>query len=59
MKFLRLGKKDKERPAIIDKQNNFRDLSSLIKDFKPETLNFKTIQKIQEDSGKKEEKTFY
>ncbi len=47
MKFLRLGKKDKERPAIIDKQNNFRDLSSLIKDFKPETLNFKTIQKIQ------------
>ena len=47
MKFLRLGKKDKERPAIIDKQNNFRDLSSIIEDFKPETLNFKTIQKIQ------------
>tara|TARA_B100001250_G_scaffold8273_1_gene6956 strand:+ start:1149 stop:1991 length:843 start_codon:yes stop_codon:yes gene_type:complete len=47
MKFLRLGSKGKEIPAIIDKQNNFRDLSSIIEDFKPETLNFNTIQKIQ------------
>ena len=47
MKFLRLGSKGNEKPATIDKQNNFRDLSSLIEDFKPETLNFKTIQKIQ------------
>ena len=47
MKFVRLGSKGKEIPAIIDKQNNFRDLSSIIEDFKPETLNFNTIQKIQ------------
>ena len=47
MKFARLGNKGKEIPAIIDKQNNFRDLSSIIEDFKPETLNFNTIQKIQ------------
>ena len=47
MKFLRLGSKGNEIPAIIDKQNNFRDLSSIIEDFKPETLNFNTIQKIQ------------
>ena len=47
MKFLRLGSKGKEIPAIIDKQNNFRDLSSIIEDFKPETLNLNTIQEIQ------------
>ena len=47
MKFLRLGSKGKEIPTIVDKQNNFRDLSSIIEDFKPETLNFNTIQKIQ------------
>tara|TARA_B100000287_G_scaffold421627_1_gene462555 strand:+ start:33 stop:875 length:843 start_codon:yes stop_codon:yes gene_type:complete len=47
MKFARLGSKGKEIPAIIDKQNNFRDLSSIIEDFKPEALNFNTIQKIQ------------
>ena len=40
MKFLRLGNKDNEKPAIIDKQNNFRDLSSVIDDLNPETLNF-------------------
>ena len=34
MKFLRLGSKGNEKPATIDKQNNFRDLSSLIKDLK-------------------------
>ena len=47
MKFLRLCSKGNEKPATIDKQNIFRDLSSLIEDFKPETLNFKTIQIIQ------------
>ena len=40
MKLLRLGNIGSEKPAIIDSQNNFRDLSSVIDDLKPETLNF-------------------
>ena len=47
MKFLRLGSKGNEKPAIIDSQNNYRDLSSLIDDFKPETLNINSINKIK------------
>ena len=46
MKFLRLGSKGKEIPAIVDSENNYRDLSSLIDDFKPINLNFDTINKI-------------
>ena len=33
MKLLRVGEKGKERPAILDKNNIIRDLSSHIKDF--------------------------
>ena len=47
MKFLRVGAKGQEKPAIIDNQNNYRDLSSLIDDFKPETLNIDSIKKIK------------
>ena len=47
MKLLRLGEPGKEKPAIIDKDNDYRDLSSLIKDFNPDTLNFDTIKKIE------------
>ena len=47
MKLLRIGKFGFEKPAVIDNQNNFRDLSSVITDLKPETLNFNTIQKIK------------
>ena len=46
MKLCRIGEIGKEKPAIIDKDNNYRDLSSLITDFNPETLNFDTIDKI-------------
>ena len=46
MKLCRIGEIGKEKPAIIDKDNNYRDLSSLITDFNPETLNFDTINKI-------------
>tara|TARA_B100000686_G_scaffold347282_1_gene435619 strand:- start:487 stop:1329 length:843 start_codon:yes stop_codon:yes gene_type:complete len=46
MKFLRLGSRGKEIPAIVDSENNYRDLSSLIDDFKPINLNFDTINKI-------------
>ena len=47
MKLLRVGPKGQEKPAIIDNQNNYRDLSSLIDDFKPETLNIDSIKKIK------------
>ena len=47
MKLCRIGNVGEEKPAIIDEENNFRDLSSLIKDFDPDTLNFSTIDKIQ------------
>ena len=40
MKLCRVGDIGNEKPAIIDKDNNYRDLSSLITDFNPETLNF-------------------
>ena len=47
MKLLRLGESGKEKPALIDKEGNFRDLSSIIKDLDPNTLNFETIDKIK------------
>ena len=47
MKLIRLGNFGSEKPALIDKQNNYRDLSSIISDLNPETLNFKTLEKIK------------
>jgi len=47
MKICRLGEIGKEKPAIVDKDNNYKDLSSIIKDFNPDTLNFNTIEKIK------------
>ena len=47
MKLCRIGSLGKEKPSIIDKDNNYRDLSSVIKDFNPDTLNFETIEKIK------------
>ena len=46
MKLCRIGKLNEERPAIIDKNNNYRDLSLIIKDLNPETLNFDILKKI-------------
>jgi len=46
MKFLRVGPKDKEKPAILDQNGKIRDISSLIKDFNPENSNFETINKL-------------
>ena len=48
MKLLRLGEPGKEMPAVIDKDNNYRDLSSIISDYNPDTLNFDTIKKIKD-----------
>ena len=47
MKLLRLGSIGSEKPAIIDSQNNFRDLSSVIDDLNPETLNFGILERIK------------
>ena len=47
MKLLRLGEPGKEKPAVIDKDNNYRDLSKIISDYNPDTLNFDTIKKIK------------
>ena len=46
MKLCRVGKIGQEKPAIIDKDNNYRDLSKIIKDFDPHTLNFETLDLI-------------
>ena len=48
MKLLRIGEIGKERPAIIDNDNNYKDLSSIVIDFNPDTLNFKTLEKIKQ-----------
>ena len=47
MKLLRLGNSGNEKPAIIDKDGNYRDLSTIVEDFNPNTLNFETIEKIK------------
>ena len=47
MKLLRLGNFGKEKPATIDQNGNYRDLSSIIDDFNPNTLNFSTLEKIK------------
>ena len=47
MKLLRIGKTGSEKPALIDDQNKYRDLTSVIKDLNPDTLNFETLEKIK------------
>ena len=47
MKLLRVGQKGKEKPAALDKDGKIRDLSSQVKDFNPDYLNFEIINKLQ------------
>ena len=47
MKLCRVGEANKEKPAVIDKDGNYRDLTSIIKDLDPSTLNFETIDKLR------------
>jgi 2-keto-4-pentenoate hydratase/2-oxohepta-3-ene-1,7-dioic acid hydratase in catechol pathway len=47
MKLLRVGEKGKEIVAALDKNQKLRDLSSKINDLNPETLNFKTLQDLE------------
>ena len=46
MKLLRVGQKEKEKPAALDKNGKIRDLSSKIKDLNPKNINFETISKL-------------
>ena len=46
MKLSRIGNIGQEKPVLIDKDGNYRDLSGIIKDFDPSTLNFDTLKKI-------------
>ena len=46
MKLARIGNPGKEKPIIIDKDNNYRDVSSVIKDFNSDNLNFETLVKL-------------
>ncbi len=48
MKLCRVGKINQEKPALIDNNNNYRDLSSLISDLDRNTLNFEILKNIQE-----------
>ena len=47
MKLCRIGSVGEEKPAIIDSEKNYRDLSSIINDLNPDTLNFDTLGKIK------------
>jgi len=47
MKFLRVGKKGNEKPAVLDKDGKIRDISSQVKDLNPDYLNFDSLSKLQ------------
>ena len=47
MKLLRVGNKNKEKPAILDKDGKIRDISSLISDLNPKNLSFEAISQIE------------
>ena len=47
MKLLRVGQHGQEKVAALDLDNKIRDLSSHINDLNPDTINFKTLKKLQ------------
>jgi 2-keto-4-pentenoate hydratase/2-oxohepta-3-ene-1,7-dioic acid hydratase in catechol pathway len=47
MKLLRDGQHGQEKVAAMDSENKIRDLSSHIDDLNPDTINFKTLEKLQ------------
>ena len=48
MKLLRVGEKNKEIPAILDKENKIRNLSNYVNDLNPKTLNQNLLDKIND-----------
>ena len=49
MKLLRVGNLNEEKPSIIDKDGTIRDLSSIIEDLNPTTINNNTIELIKQN----------
>jgi len=47
MKLLRVGQHGQEKVSEMDSENKIRDLSSHIDDLNPDTINFKTLEKLQ------------
>ena len=47
MKLLRVGQHGQEKVAAMDSENKIRDLSSHIDDLNPDTINFKTLEKLK------------
>jgi len=47
MKLLRVGQFAQEKVAAIDSEFKIRDLSSHIDDLNPDTINFKTLEKLK------------
>ena len=47
MKLLRVGQQGQEKVAVIDSENKIRDLSSHIDDLNPDTINFKTLERLK------------
>ena len=52
MKLLRVGNVGNEKPAIMDQDGNYRDLSLILDDFNPKTLNKDTIKKLKDSDIK-------
>ncbi len=52
MKLARIGINGNEKPVLIDNEDNYRDLSSIIKDLDASTLNFETLEKIKKENIK-------
>ena len=52
MKLARIGISGNEKPVLIDSEDNYRDLSSIIKDLDASTLNFETLEKIKKENIK-------
>ena len=50
MKLLRIGNLGQEKPAIIDHNGSIKDLSSIINDLNPKTINEETIEKIKKEN---------
>jgi 2-keto-4-pentenoate hydratase/2-oxohepta-3-ene-1,7-dioic acid hydratase in catechol pathway len=48
LKLLRFGNKGSERPAVLDKDGNIRDVSSLVTDYTPETISPALIRILAE-----------
>ena len=47
MKLLRVGEFKNETPAILDKNDKIRNISSYLNDLNPQSLNFDTLNKIK------------